>query len=79
MKRFDFIFDWVNFLHYKSHEINLNRGVSFIYSPDCIKNKKATINPANNDDRCFQYAASVALNQEKIEQNRKEYQKLSLL
>ena len=24
--------------------------------------KKATINPKNNDDKCFQYALTVALN-----------------
>ena len=26
------------------------------------ENRKATINPENNDDNCFQYALSVALN-----------------
>ena len=26
------------------------------------KNKKATINPKTNDDKCFQYALTVALN-----------------
>ena len=30
------------------------------------KNKKATINPKNNDDKYFQYDATVALSQEKI-------------
>ena len=30
------------------------------------KNKKATINPKNNDEKCFQYAITVALNHEKI-------------
>ena len=30
------------------------------------KKKKATINPKNNDDRCFQYALTVALNHEQI-------------
>ena len=28
---------------------------------------KATINPKNEDDKCFQYAATVALNFEEIE------------
>ena len=31
-----------------------------------MKNKRVTINPLNNDDKCFQYAATVALNQEII-------------
>ena len=30
------------------------------------KNEKATINPKNNDDKCFQYALTVALNYEQI-------------
>ena len=33
------------------------------------KNKKATINSKNEDDKCFQYAATVALNSEKIKCN----------
>ena len=28
--------------------------------------KKATINPKNNDDKCFQYAVAVALNYQNI-------------
>ena len=38
------------------------------------KNKKATINPKNNDDKYFQYDATVALSQEKIW---KDYQRIS--
>ena len=40
MENSDFIFDCVNFLHYKCHKTNLNRGGSYINSPDWIKNKK---------------------------------------
>ena len=29
---------------------------------DWIKKKKATINPKNEDEKCFQYAVTVALN-----------------
>ena len=32
-------------LYYKCHEIDPDRGGSYIYSPNCIKNKKETINP----------------------------------
>ena len=35
-----------------------------IDSLDWIKNKNAAINPINYDDKCFQYAATVALNHE---------------
>ena len=41
----------------------MKRGESYIKSPEWLKNKKATINPQNeNDDNCFQYAITVALN-----------------
>ena len=31
-----------------------------------VENKKVTLNPENNDDNCFQYALSVALNHQNI-------------
>ena len=31
-----------------------------------LKNKSGTINPKNNDDKCLQYAITVALNYEQI-------------
>ena len=39
-----------------------------------MKNKKSTINPKNNDDKCFQYAVTFALNLDKI---KKEAQRVS--
>ena len=56
----DFEFDGVNFLYYNFNEISLNRGRSSIDSPKRLKNKKSTINPKNNDDKCFQYAVTLA-------------------
>ena len=44
VKGSDFIFHYVHLLYYKCHEINPNRGGSYICSPDWIKNKKAAIN-----------------------------------
>ena len=38
----EFVFDYVNLLHYKCHEINLIQGESYIDSLDWIKNKKET-------------------------------------
>ena len=67
MKGSDFIFDSIQLMHYKCHEVNFKRGGSYIDSPDWIKNKKGTINPRNEDDTCFQYAATVALNYKEIE------------
>ena len=36
-------------------------------SPEWIVNKRATINPKNTDNKCFQYSITVALNHQKIE------------
>ena len=62
MKGSDFEFDGVNFLYYDFNKISLNRGGSYIDSPKWVKNKKSTINPKNNDCKCFQYAVTLALN-----------------
>ena len=63
----EFVFDYVHLLYYKCHNINLNCGGSYKDYPDWIKNKKAAINPINKKDiKCFQYAVTVALNQEEI-------------
>ena len=69
MRDSEFVFDNVDSLCYKLHKISLNRGGSYIDSPKWLKNKKATINPKNNDDKCFQYALTVALNHEKIKKD----------
>ena len=53
-------------MHYDLNKISLSRGKSYIDSPKWLKNKKDTINPKNNDDKCFQYALTVALNYEQI-------------
>ena len=77
MRGSEFNFDAVNLLHYDLDKINLNRGGSYIKSPDWIENKKATINPKNkNDNKCFQYALTVALNYEKIKKNPQRISKI---
>ena len=54
LKSSDFVFDYINLLYYKCHYLSLNHGGSFIDSPECIKNKKVTINPINKkDNKCF--------------------------
>ena len=65
MRGSDFIFHYVNLLHYKYHKVNFERGRSYIDSPDWIK--KATTNHINGDNKRFPYAATVALNHEEIE------------
>ena len=54
MKGSDFIFDSVQLMYYKCHKLNFKHGCSDIVSPEWIKEKKATINPKNEDDKCFQ-------------------------
>ena len=56
-------------MYYKYHKVNFKRGDSKITSWDWIKKKKVTINQKNTDDKCFQYAANVALNYEEINWN----------
>ena len=46
-------FDSIGLLHYILYKTSLNRGRSHIDSPKWLKNKKATINPKNNDYKCF--------------------------
>ena len=57
MRGSDFVIDKVDLLQYHLNKISLGRKErSYIDSPKSLKNKKATINPKNNDDNCFQYA-----------------------
>ena len=53
-------------MYYKCHKVNSKRGDSYIDSPNWIKMNKGTINPKNEDNKCFQYAATVALNYDEI-------------
>ena len=69
MRGSEFIFDSVDTLYYKLNKVSLSRCGSYIDSPEWLKNKKATINPKNNDDKCFQYALTVALNHKQILKN----------
>ena len=70
MKGSEIDFYYVHLLYKTCHKINLNCGGSYIHSPDWIKNKKATINLINKkDNKCFQYAVTVALNHEEIGKN----------
>ena len=60
-------FFWINFIYYKCHKINPNRGWSYINSPDWMKNKKATINLINKKDNTyFKYVKTAKLNYEEI-------------
>ena len=62
-----FVFESVDLLSYSVHKINLKRGKSNIKSLEWVLNKRATINPKNKDNKCFQYSTTVALNRQNIE------------
>ena len=70
------IFDSVQLLYDKCHNINSKRGGSYIGSPNWIKKKRTTINPTNKDDKFLQYAATVALNNEKIKRDPQRISKI---
>ena len=76
MKVSDFEFDGFNFLYYDFNKISINRGGSYIDSPQWLKNKKSTISPINNDYKCFQYAVTLALNLHKIRKNPQRISKI---
>ena len=62
MRGSDFVFDWVYLLYFKCRKVNSNLGESYIDSPDWIKK----INHNKTDYKCFQYAATFALNHKEI-------------
>ena len=74
MRGSEFVYDSVDVLYYNLNKVSLSRGGSYIDSPKWLKSRKATIGPRNNDNKCLQYALTVALNYEQIE---KEPQRIS--
>ena len=79
MRGSSFTFERIDLLEYHLHKISLNRGSSYIESPEWIKNKGVTINPKNTkDNNCFQYAIIAALNYQNIEHHPKRISNLKL-
>ena len=76
MKGSDFAFDGVNSLYYDFKKTHINRGGSYIDSLQWLKNKKSTINPKNNDDKCFQYAVTLALNLNRVDNHPERISKI---
>ena len=76
MRGSEFEFDGINFLYYDFNKTSINRGGSYIDSPKWLKNKKSTINPKNNDDKCFHYAVTLALNLDKIKKDPQRVSKI---
>ena len=72
IKGSEFVFESVDLLDYNLHRVRLNRGGSYIKSPKWVENKKAIINPKNDDDdvadddECLRWSIISALNYYKI-------------
>ena len=70
MKGSSYIFERIDLLEYHLDKISLNRGSSYVESPEWIKNKGVTINPKNTkNNNCFQYAITAGLNYQNINHN----------
>ena len=79
MRGSSFTFDHVDLLEYHLNKISLNRGSSYIKSPEWIKNKGVTINPKNTkDNKCFQYAITTTSNYQNISHHPERISKLKL-
>ena len=62
-----FTHESVALLYYYFHKIDIRRAESCVKSPDWLVSKGATINPKDEEDnKCFQYAITIALNYNKI-------------
>ena len=76
MKGSDFIFNGVNYLYYDLNRITISKGGSYIESPKWLKDKKCTINQKNTDNKCFQYATTLALNFDNIDKHHQRVSKI---
>ena len=79
MKGSDFIFNGINYLYYDLNKITISKGGSYIESPKWLKDKKCCINQKNNDNNCFQYAATLALNINSIDKHPQRISKINPL
>ena len=76
MKGSDFIFNGINYLYYDLNRITISKGGSYIESPKWLKDKKCTINQKNTDNKCFQYATTLALNFNNIDKHHQRISKI---
>ena len=76
MRGSDFEFDGINFFYYNLNKTSIYRGGSYIDSPKWLMDKKSTIHPKNNDHKCFQYAANLALSFDNINNHPEKISKI---
>ena len=75
----DFIFDSFQLMYYKCQKLNFTLSGSYIDPSEWITRKKSKINLKSIDDKCFQYAATVALNYEEVKCSHKRVLNIELL
>ena len=76
MKGSDFVFDGINFLYYDFNKTSIYRGGTYIDSPKWLRDKRSTINPKNKDNKCCQYAVTLALNLDNIDNHLERISKI---
>ena len=76
MKGSDFIFNGINYLYHDLNRITISKGGSYIESPKWFKDKKCIVNQKNNDNKCFQYAATLALSFNDTDKNPQRISKI---
>ena len=76
MKGSDFEFDGINFLYFHFNKTSIYRGGTYTDSSKRLKDKRSTRNPKNKDNKCFQYATTLALNIDKINKDPQRISKI---
>ena len=71
-----FTLDHIMHLDIDFHQLELTRGASHIELPKWIAEKKAVINPKNEDEECFKWAVVASLHHEAIEKDPQRVSKL---
>ena len=72
----EFEFDGINLFYYNFNKMSIYRGGTCIDPLKWLKNKKSTINPKNNDNKCFQYAVTLELNLDNINKHPQRISKI---
>ena len=72
----NFVFESAGLLSCRIHKTSLRRGNSYIKSTEWIANKKAAINPKNEDNRRFEYSIIDALHHKEIKSHPKRISRI---
>ena len=76
MRGSDFVFNGINYFYYDFNRVSISKGGSCIDSPKWLKDKKSTVNQKDNDNKCFQYTTTLALNSNKINKDPQRISKI---